>query len=408
MNHTPLEIINAQNKRVYLEETEMIQRNVSVIVKRIPPPKTNLSSKVIIANQKRRAEKDISDRIKSSTVDIGNQEADLFNIDKSEDYKIQKMMNQTGLLVKIDNSIRCYTCGRSGHYKDKCPLLHKDSNSNNVKIKRPKGIPSSMLETIPGDSIDRNNIKEGVYVNRRGDYVIPIVDKPVLAKRPKYAITKDLSNANPSHSIPKELQCKLCHRLVIDAVSIQCCDNSFCDECIRNYLIDNNFHCPLKTCRKGDSFPDDLIPNIRLRKAVKHFLSKTDEEKHNTNVYLAHDSNSIDKNDTLSKVEDGIGTESLGEDSIIDPSLEAKPQEVNLGNNNNMKNSKIPPQPLFLDSHTFEKDSEYLSTIETINSDSRIPDKELQSNTHTNSKSQLYPLLTEEEFYFQQALYRKK
>lgn len=85
-------------------------------------------------------------------------------------------------------------------------------------------------------------------------------------------------------SIPDELKCSMCSELMKDAVIIQCCGESFCDECkscavclcvcvcdndlpmlvgIRDYLLENDFTCP--KCSETDVSPDTLMANKALR-----------------------------------------------------------------------------------------------------------------------------------------------
>ena len=305
MHHAPLQLTNAQNKKVYVEEKEMIPRNTSVIVIRIPPPKTNLSSKVMIYNEKEREKKEIAEKIKQSLTEVGYQQPELYKIEKSEDLAIKTMMNEATFEFdkigkqpeKTHTSGRCYVCGQYGHQKDKCPSFNRDSNSP-IPRKRPKGIPDTMLEVIPKESIDKNNMSKVLYVNSKGDYVIPIVDKQAMTKRPKITNVESPA-ANSVRKVPKHLQCKLCHRICTDAVKIKCCDNSFCDECIRNYLIDNDFHCPLPKCGQGEIFPDNLVPDVTLRKAVKDFRGKISVEKYNSHTNVTQPSN-----EKSSKIED--------------------------------------------------------------------------------------------------------
>ncbi|KAI6655405.1 hypothetical protein LOD99_2240 [Oopsacas minuta] len=427
MNNTQLEIVNAQNKKIYLEETEMIPRNTSVIVKRIPPPQTNHSSKVIIANQKKRAEKDIAERIQLSTIDVGNQEADLYKIEESEDYVMQKMMDQASLgfdlsskqSVKINNIIRCYACGRLGHHKDKCLSYLKNSKSDNVHRKRPKGIPSTMLEIIPGESINQNCLKEGIYVNRKGDYVIPIVDKLAMEKRSKSTTKIGLSNVNSLHFIPTELKCNLCHKLFIDAVKIQCCGNSFCDECIRNFIIENNFRCPLQECGRGEILPDNLIPNIPLRKAVKLFRAEIAVEKYTSDIFSS-DPSTIDvpsKDNFLSKIDDPKHTDSLCEISIVDPRVGTMPQYLHSYSFHNSTSKSVVATQLPVSNILDYSNANAQSISSTFTNDPHIPNEEFDQPSilisdkdvsTTISHSHLYPLLSEKEFYLQQSLYRKR
>ena len=63
--------------------------------------------------------------------------------------------------------------------------------------------------------------------------------------------------------VPDELVCPICKKLVKDAVIIQCCSESFCYECIQEYLCENEFTCPL--CKATDVSPETLVPNKALR-----------------------------------------------------------------------------------------------------------------------------------------------
>lgn len=59
-----------------------------------------------------------------------------------------------------------------------------------------------------------------------------------------------------------------------DAVITVCCHKSFCDECIRNKLLETELHeCP--HCKKTKISPaDGLVPNENIRKVVENFRSK--------------------------------------------------------------------------------------------------------------------------------------
>ena len=398
MNHAPLEVINAQNKKPYVEEAEMIPRNTSVIVKRIPPPQTNHSSKVIIANQKRRAEKEIADRIKLTTTEIGNQQADLYKIEESEDYIFKTMMQQATFGFdlssknsgKVFNATKCYACGQYGHQKDKCPLYFKDSNMEFPR-KRPKGIPSTMLEIIPGEKIDNIKMREGVYINRKGDYCIPIVDKLAMEKGQTRNIKLDLPVADSLQYVPTEIQCKLCQRILFDAVKVQCCNNNFCDECIRNYIINNNFNCPLQECGKGDILPDNLVPNRALRKAVKQFHANIASEKYNSHPKIVHPSCD---NKISSDLENRNGN------SLQDLTPETSHDRCQV-----LKTSGN-----FLPIHlknTCSDNSTPIAQCEVL-SEGSFSELSPQLEPSRSSQFLCIPFLSEKEFYNQQAIYRRK
>ena len=440
MNHSPLEIINSQNKKVYYEDSEMIPRNTSVIVKRIPPPQSNHSSKVIIASQRKRAERDMADRIQSSTFDVGNQEANLSKIDESEENKLKTMMDQASIgfeqsvrKSKENPSIRCYRCERLGHHRDKCPLISNANAYSETPRKRPKGIPSTMLEIIPEDSIDKHNIKEGVYVNRKGDFVIPIVDKMAMGKRLNSSSKNEFTPCSQQF-IPNELQCKLCYKIFTDAVVIQCCGNSFCDECIRTYLINNNFHCPLTDCGQGEILPDNLVPNQHLRKTVKHFLGNIAEEKYNSHPITSQLYSPEGKCTTIMMqkfegVEEATFTKKTVGEVLRKPSRNENLKDIQtqdsfvpipfLFNSHNLYISSFrcntvpstPCEPTLL--NLTEPLQPHKTNIENYigpNQQLSIPCRFESENTDSlsNLDSQFYPILSEKEFYLQQTLYRKK
>lgn len=76
-------------------------------------------------------------------------------------------------------------------------------------------------------------------------------------------------NKNETQSIPKELTCPLCKKLLNNAVMIPCCNETSCDDCIRSQLMEKtNFHCPL--CN-SNLVPDQLLPNKAVRRSVESY-----------------------------------------------------------------------------------------------------------------------------------------
>ncbi|CAB0009936.1 unnamed protein product [Nesidiocoris tenuis] len=91
-------------------------------------------------------------------------------------------------------------------------------------------------------------------------------------KEPIRKVQDPVSVEKPT--IPDDLICGVCKDLLVDAVLIPCCGNSFCDECIRNVLLESEDHqCP--DCREKDISPDTLIPNRFLRNSVNSFKNRT-------------------------------------------------------------------------------------------------------------------------------------
>lgn len=74
-------------------------------------------------------------------------------------------------------------------------------------------------------------------------------------------------------SIPDHLQCGICHSIVKNAMLVPWDTEGrpTCESCIRDGLTKNGFTCPL-TGTEGVS-PDDLFPNVGLRKAADMFIA---------------------------------------------------------------------------------------------------------------------------------------
>jgi hypothetical protein len=73
-------------------------------------------------------------------------------------------------------------------------------------------------------------------------------------------------------TIPEHLQCGICHSVAKNAMLLpwDLEGRTACETCIRDSLTQNGFRCPL-TGNEGVS-PDDLFPNMPLRKAVDLFV----------------------------------------------------------------------------------------------------------------------------------------
>ncbi|XP_063901328.1 uncharacterized protein LOC135120932 [Zophobas morio] len=69
--------------------------------------------------------------------------------------------------------------------------------------------------------------------------------------------------------VPTELQCPLCNQLLTDAVDTPCCGKFFCDSCIREHLLENDFTCP--SCHRERVSPVKLAPNEAVRLRVLEF-----------------------------------------------------------------------------------------------------------------------------------------
>ncbi|XP_054616399.1 uncharacterized protein LOC129171595 isoform X3 [Dunckerocampus dactyliophorus] len=137
-------------------------------------------------------------------------------------------------------------------------------------MKKSTGIPCSFMLQV-----DDPNVK-GAMMTTCGHYAIPAIDAQAYAATKKAGSLGAKKEPKPEHRedpVPVELQCLICHDLLVDAAIIPCCGNSYCDDCIRTTLLESEGHiCP--TCNQSDVSPDTLIANKFLRQAVGHFKDK--------------------------------------------------------------------------------------------------------------------------------------
>jgi hypothetical protein len=152
----------------------------------------------------------------------------------------------------------CHRCGVGGHWIYNCP-----TNGNaefDVKVvKAPVGIPLEKLVSTG----------EGTIVMPDGTVGDVLVDERELKQQSTTAAAKFKPKKAREIPIPEEMKCPICSKLINDAVLILCCQTSFCDNCIRNELIETGV-CP--KCKKEDMLCDDLVPNPALRKSIQNHI----------------------------------------------------------------------------------------------------------------------------------------
>ncbi|WOK91578.1 hypothetical protein Cni_G00269 [Canna indica] len=150
----------------------------------------------------------------------------------------------------------CHRCKVPGHFIQHCPT-NGDPNYDIKRVKPPTGIPKSMLMATPD-----------------GSYALPSGAVAVL-KPNEAAFEKEmegLPTTRPVGDLPPELHCPLCKQVMKDAVlTSKCCFRSFCDKCIRDYIIKNK----MCVCAATNILADDLLPNKTLRETISRILEST-------------------------------------------------------------------------------------------------------------------------------------
>ncbi|KAL9326728.1 hypothetical protein ACSQ67_007373 [Phaseolus vulgaris] len=143
-----------------------------------------------------------------------------------------------------------------------CPT-NGDPNYDMRKVKQPTGIPRSML-----------------MVNPQGSYALPNGSVAVL-KPNEAAFEKEIEGLPSTRSIgdlPPELHCPLCSNVMKDAVlTSKCCFKSFCDRCIRDYIISKS----VCVCGATNILADDLLPNKTLRDTINRILESGNSSAEN-------------------------------------------------------------------------------------------------------------------------------
>ncbi|KAF7090434.1 hypothetical protein CFC21_093184 [Triticum aestivum] len=147
----------------------------------------------------------------------------------------------------------CHRCKVPGHFIQHCPT-NGDTRYDVRRMKPPTGIPKSMLMATPD-----------------GSYALPSGAGAVL-KPNEAAFEREIEGLPTTRSLsdlPPELRCPLCKEVMKDAVlTSKCCFKSFCDKCIRDYII-NKSMC---VCGATSILADDLLPNRTLRETISRIL----------------------------------------------------------------------------------------------------------------------------------------
>lgn len=71
--------------------------------------------------------------------------------------------------------------------------------------------------------------------------------------------------------VPDDLQCPICLGILKEAVVTQCCGTSYCDECIRTHMLENDLKC--QYCHEAvPGGTDGLIQNVDVRQRVNSYV----------------------------------------------------------------------------------------------------------------------------------------
>ncbi|KAG6386980.1 hypothetical protein SASPL_152162 [Salvia splendens] len=156
----------------------------------------------------------------------------------------------------------CHRCKVPGHFIQHCPT-NGDPNFDIRRVKPATGIPKSMLVATP----------DGSYAMASG---LAATLKPNEAAFEKEI--EGMPSTRPIGDLPRELRCPLCQEVMKDAVlTSKCCLKSFCDKCIRDYIISRS----MCECGATSILADDLLPNKTVRDTINRILESNNNSGEN-------------------------------------------------------------------------------------------------------------------------------
>ncbi|CAO2172522.1 unnamed protein product [Urochloa humidicola] len=275
-------ISNAQTGEEYADERALILQNTHVLVRRVS---IQLSEKIILSPPRREVTEGCSvPSGKSVVTDLSSGSRSSVGVQDDEDAAIAAVIDAaelkweqyptkrgqgSGRFASGRNYGRevetpplgyvCRSCGVPGHFIQHCPQESKTPPPGYICYRC--RIPGHFIHHCPtnGDpKCDNNKMSQSLA--------------PVVTVNPDDGILESLVRAAPVSTLddlPAELHCRLCKKVMIDAVlTSKCCFDSFCDKCIRDYIItESKCICGVK------ALADDLIPNLTLRSTISNMLA---------------------------------------------------------------------------------------------------------------------------------------
>ncbi|KAI0350721.1 DWNN-domain-containing protein [Trametes cingulata] len=164
----------------------------------------------------------------------------------------------------------CYRCGQKGHWIQDCPTNNDRDYDHRPRIKRTTGIPRSFLKAV--DNPTTGQLGQGVMVTPEGGYVVAQPDSASWQKQ--VSRHKGLTEADIRERPPSDpsLACPIDGKLYRDAVKTPCCGTLYCEECVQTHLLERDFLCP--NCARKIPSLDKLIVDKPMRARVHDFIDQ--------------------------------------------------------------------------------------------------------------------------------------
>ncbi|KAI0244785.1 Protein mpe1 [Massospora cicadina] len=300
-------ISNAQSDEDYSDDTQLIPKNTSVYVRRVPakPGGPNAQYYLSAANTSNdnASKREVEARPEATSVGGLEPSLDLglglpLSLDgvlpgESEEDKLKSLFDQSSMQwgqqplaqttagfsggnklhngsyrgghfqgVPLSSTYICHRCGIKGHYVQNCPSIY-DKKLAQPKVKRTTGIPRSFLKNV--EAIPEG---KGAMITNDGALVVAQTNdsnawkKFQLTQRGS-AISSDI--LRETATVPAHLSCNLCHKLLTGAVSVPCITEALLEK-----PAEDQFVCP--SCEKREVVPDSLVVEHSLRSQVDEHL----------------------------------------------------------------------------------------------------------------------------------------
>ncbi|XP_017231853.1 E3 ubiquitin ligase PQT3-like isoform X2 [Daucus carota subsp. sativus] len=285
-------ITNAQTHEEYLDGETLIPKNTSVIIRRVPLPRCMPIVITPVSDQdKPLAEKKLQDVEASKnslsggdlSVSIYPEESEWeeFWTDMSmpevvpvqrvppnkadEDSKIKALIDPPSSDAQCQNS-DSFGASRS---------FERGMGGRSIGRGFGRGVLLERVTPPPGYVCHRCKVP-GHFIQHCPTNGDPTFDlkrtKPPTGIPNEDAFEKEIGgmpSIRPVADLPAELYCPLCRAVMKDAVLAgKCCFKSFCDECIRDYIISKS----ICVCGATNVLADHLLPNNTLRATIARIL----------------------------------------------------------------------------------------------------------------------------------------
>ncbi|MCO5591097.1 hypothetical protein L7F22_045074 [Adiantum nelumboides] len=295
-----LVITNAESGEEYMEDSFLVPKNTSLIIKRVPARRAR---NTLLVNE---PEDDASEQLPSRSI---NNLADVSQLALTSPKSLLNCsLGTIGHTVKIDELYDMDDFGVDLYAVDESALTHVEADETSIAsaflartlTDKKRYACESVIALGYGKDESAKGLARGLshravphvgYVCHRCGLPGHFIHNCPTNGDPAYDLTKvsrlriDLEDLSASPAVgsqsvnfvvkeadflPPELQCSLCKGIFKEAVMVPCCQYSFCDTCVRQYLLEKSC-CP--QCESDKLKIGGLLPNVALRQAIERFTS---------------------------------------------------------------------------------------------------------------------------------------